>query len=357
MQDPQPTSPTPTQTPRNEPSAGSKPRIWQRIVPRVRAFAPWFSLALGIAGALLMERGPAAAGRITVAAVVVWVFLLGQRRLASLPDPKRAWLARLTQLARRSSLMATQSLLQMKLFFALPFFVQAADFTEPAHDAFLLGLFGICGAALWDPLTERWLARRHVATLLPGVASFVALAAVLPALGLSTRVSLWVAAGVGGAGAGLLLILHEAPGRRLRRVPYALVVGAALPAVLVLGASRMVPAAPLRLNDIEFGNQLQDHWVAQPLRGRGTAPARLYCATAVSSPLGVRDRLFHVWRKDGQEIVRIELDIHGGRSAGFRTSSRIVLGPHDAGRYHCSVETPSGQVLGSKSIRLTAREH
>jgi hypothetical protein len=200
------------------------------------------------------------------------------------------------------------------------------------------------------------LARRHVATLLPGVASFVALAAVLPALGLSTRVSLWIAAGVGGAGAGLLLILHEAPGQRLLRIPYAMLVGSALPALLMLGGSRMVPAAPLRLADIEFGNQLQDHWVVQPLRGGGIAPARLYCATAVTSPLGVRDRLFHVWSKDSKEFMRIELDIRGGRSLGFRTASRIALGPHDAGRYRCSVETPSGQVLGSKSIRLSARE-
>jgi hypothetical protein len=350
MQDSQPTSPT------TDPRADGEPRIWQRITPRVRAVAPWFSLTLGITSALLMERGPSAAGRITAAAVVVWVLLLGQRRLSTLPEPKRAWLARLTRLARHSSLMATQSLLQMELFFALPFFVQAADFSEPAHAAFLLALLGICGAALWDPLTERWLARRHVATLLPGVASFVALAAVLPALGMSTRLSLWVAAGVGGAGAGLLLILHEAPGRRWRRIPYAVVVGAALPAMLMLGASRMVPAAPLRLASIEFGNQLQDRGVVQPLRSRGIAPARLYCATAVTSPLGVRDRLFHVWSKDGQEFVRVELDIRGGRSAGFRTSSRIALGPHDAGRYRCSVETRSGQVLGSKSIRLTSRE-
>ncbi|MET0388618.1 MAG: DUF5924 family protein, partial [Polyangiales bacterium] len=252
-------------------------------------------------------------------------------------------------------LMATQSLLQMKLFFALPFFVQAADFGELAHDAFLLGLVAFCVAALWDPWTERWLARRHVATLLPAAASFVALAAVLPGLGLSTRVSLWVAASVGGLGAALLLITHEAPGTRLRRIPHATLIAAALPVALGLGGSRMVPAAPLRLVTIEFGNTLRDHWIAQPLKGGGVAPSRLYCATAIASPLGVRDRLFHVWRRDGAVIARIELDVQGGRTTGYRTASRMALGVGEAGRFRCSVETAGGQVLGGKSITLRAR--
>jgi len=351
---PQPTAPTTDTSERS--AAGGVKGTWQRISPRVRALAPWFSLSLGVASALLMERGPAAAGRIAAAAVCVWLLLLIQRWLARRPEPKRLWLARLTRAARRSSLMATQSLLQMKLFFALPFFVQAADFTEPAHAAFLVGLVGICAAALWDPLTERWLARRHVATLLPATASFVALTAVLPGLGLSTRVSMWIAASVGGAGAGLLLILHEAPGARMRRVPYAALVAAALPCLLALGGSRMVPAAPLRLISIEFGNQMTNHWITHPLKSRGTAPARLYCATAIASPLGVRDRLFHVWSKNGHEFTRIELDVRGGRETGYRTASRITIGGAEAGRYRCSVESASGQLLGSKSISLRARE-
>jgi multidrug transporter EmrE-like cation transporter len=317
---------------------------------------PWFSLALGITSAMLMKRGPTAGGRIAAAAAAVWFLLLAQRWLARMPTPRRVWLARLTSAARRSSLMATQSLLQMKLFFALPFFVQAADLTEPAHLIFLTGLAAICAAALWDPLTERWLARRHVATLLPATASFVALTAVLPGLGVSTRTSLWLAAGFGGVGAALLLILHEERGARLRRVPYALLVAAALPAALAAGASRLVPAAPLRLVSIEFGNQLRDHWIAQPLKSQGTAPARLFCATAIALPFGVHDRLFHVWSKDGKDSARLELDVQGGRNLGFRTTSRIAIGGSESGRYRCSVETASGQLLGSKSIRLRARD-
>jgi hypothetical protein len=67
----------------------------------------------------------------------------------------------------------------------------------------------------------------------------------------------------------------------------------------------------------------------------------------------VRDRLFHVWTRDGKPRVRVELSFRGGREAGFRTFSRITPGRHGAGRYTCRVETESGQVLGGKTLRLT----
>ena len=340
----------------SEPPQRKFAALRQRALSRARVLAPWFSLSVGVLSALIMERGTKAGGRIAAAAIAVWLLLLLQRWLAGIPQPQRPWLVRLTHAARRSSLMLTQSLLQMKLFFALPFFVQAADITEPPHAAFLLVLVAMCGASLWDPLTERWLSRRYIASLLPATASFVALCAVLPGLGLSTFASMWIAACVGGAGAALLMIVHAPPGQRLSRVPYAVLVALALPAALALGASRFVPAAPLRLVKIEFGNQLRDHWIVQPLKRGGSAPARLFCATAIASPLGVRDRLFHVWRKDGVVRARIELEVRGGREGGYRTASRIPLGPAESGRFKCTVETAGGQLLGGKSIRLTARE-
>src|SRR5262249_49914119 len=158
---------------------------------------PWFSLALGVISALLMERRPTNGGRVAFAALAVWLLILLQRWLARVPEPKRRWLARVVYAARRSSLMATHSLLQLKLFFALPFFVKGADFSELGHIAFMLVLFALSAASLWDPLTEHWLARRRLGALLPATASFVALTAVLPGLGLSTRSSLWIAASVG----------------------------------------------------------------------------------------------------------------------------------------------------------------
>jgi hypothetical protein len=116
----------------------------------------------------------------------------------------------------------------------------------------------------------------------------------------------------------------------------------------------LVPAAPLRLTKIEIGTGVLDHEAVNTADRYDPAPPRLYCVTAIWSPIGVKDRLFHVWRYDGTERMRIELDIRGGgRGGGFRTFSRVQLGAaHPAGKYRCSVETEAGQVLGEKTVRI-----
>jgi hypothetical protein len=331
---------------------------WEGFSTWARAFAPWLSLGIGILSAwYVMGRAPESSGRVAAAIIGVWLLILLQRWLSSLPTPERAWVARLTYLARLSSLMATQSLMQMKLFFALPFFVQAADFSELGHDFFLLGLVTLAAASLWDPLTERWLAGHRLAALLPATSSFVALTAVLPLFRLSTSMSLWVSACVGGGGAALVMLLHTPREKRMRSGPHAALVALALPTALVFGAGRFIPAAPLRLAKLEFGSETRDHWISAGVARGGPAPAKLVCATAIASPLGVRDRLFHVWHKDGQLRARIELEIVGGRTAGYRTASRIPLGPKEAGKFKCSVVTTSGQVLGGQTIALSPREN
>ena len=144
-----------------------------------------------------------------------------------------------------------------------------------------------------------------------------------------------------------------------RQVEQALEVGRALLAVgllggaLVLGGARAVPAAPLRLIKAEIGTQLAGKWLADPTRHLRSTPERLICATAIWSPLGAHDQLFHVWRRDGVPRARIKLDIRGGRGQGYRTNSRLQhLGRSAEGVYRCTVETENGQVLGSASVRV-----
>ena len=81
----------------------------------------------------------------------------------------------------------------------------------------------------------------------------------------------------------------------------------------------------------------------------------MFCASAIASPVGVRDRLFHVWRYDGAVRSRIELSFRGGRLEGYRTYSRISgFGKRPSGVYTCSVETMSGQVLGSRKLTIVS---
>ena len=322
------------------------------LAARLRPLLPWISLAVGVAGAIVMDRGPRRAAVVAASAVALWLTLLALHWVARVDGDsqgrvRRWWL----RAVRHSSLLATQSLVQLALFFALPFYYRAASF-QVGHVAFMLTLAAVCAGSLWDPLTEWLFLRPLLAPLLPAIGSFVALDAVLPGLGLSTQVSLWVAAFTAAAGVVLLAAFNAPKERRARFMGLAVCGALALPLALALGLARIVPAAPLRLVEIELGTHIADHWVEDPSERFERAPARLFCATAIWSPIGVKDRLFHVWRYDGAVRARVELDIRGGRGGGYRTYSRVGLGAHASGTYRCSVETQSGQVLGGKSVRV-----
>ena len=301
-----------------------------------------------------MDRGPRRGAVVAGCAVLVWFTLLAVAWLPRMlvhdqPGHRR----RLLRALHRASLMATQSMLQLTLFFALPFYWHAATLDEPGHVLFMATLMLLCAVTLWDPLTMRLLARPLLGALLPAAGSFVALCAVLPGLGFSTRTSLWLAAAAAGVGT-VLVAVGVAPVDRRRDVTArALLAVGVLGGALVLGAARAVPAAPLRLIDAEIGTQLSGKWLADPTRQLAGLPERLICATAIWSPLGVHDRLFHVWRKDGVLRARIKLEIRGGRGQGYRTNSRIQnLGRNGQGVYRCTVETENGQVLGGANLRV-----
>jgi hypothetical protein len=257
------------------------------------------------------------------------------------------WLLRTASLG---SLFATQSLVQLALFFAVPFYWQAATW-DAGHVLFLLLFGALCIVSLWDPWTEWLLVRPGISALLPALATFVALNAVLPGLGISTRTSLWASSCLAALGVPVLATAGVRPELRRRTALLALGVGAMLPLLLALGGARIVPAAPLRLVRAEIGTERAGKWIVTPVEELDRAPAQLICATAIESPLGLHDRLFHVWRKDGVLRARVALDIVGGRKQGFRTQSRIRgFGRDPAGTYRCTVETATGQVLGSRSV-------
>jgi hypothetical protein len=323
------------------------------IEPRLRRFLPWISLGLGVASAIHTSRGPRRAALVAVAVVASWLTLLllhwlARSRIAEPGHPR----SRLVRVLHHSSLAVTQSAVQLGLFFALPLYVHAAT-PEPLHAVFLVMLGTLSLITLWDPWTKRLLLAPRLAPLLPAVSSFVALAAVLPGLGLSTHTSLRIAATVSAVGVAVVAAARAPVDERGRALSRSLLLALLLPLSLELGAARVVPAAPLRLMKIELGTHVRDKWVIDSVERLSDAPERLFCATAIWSPVGVKDRLFHVWRYGGAMRSRIELQVRGGRAGGFRTFSRIDgFGARPAGVYSCSVETESGQVLGSRSVRI-----
>jgi multidrug transporter EmrE-like cation transporter len=342
---------------RLDPAALLGGRHWARL----QRWLPWGSLAAGIAGALMMDRGPKQGIWVAASALGMWMTLpaahllsqVSQREAATLGNLQRALLWAL----RYGSVLATQSFLQLCLFFALPIYLRASVVSaveiDLGHALFMVWLAGLCAVSLWDPWTEALLQRPFWGPLLPAAASFLALNAVLPALQLSTNHSLWLAAGTAMAGAAPMIVAR-APVERRRQTTLG-ILGAmiAIPLALWLGAARLVPPAPLRLVRAEFGTALDGKWIAEPVSVLGAPPERLICATAIEAPIGLRDRLFHVWRKDGHEVARMALEVVGGRREGYRTRSWLGRFEKNArGRYRCSVVTASGQVLGSVELQM-----
>lgn len=336
--------------------AEPRPGLARRLVDLGRLLLPWASLAVGVVSALMLDRGPDRAWMAASAAAAVWVTLIVLQWLSRASREQVTGIRRfLLGVARFSSLMATQSLVQLTLFFSLPFYFQAATL-DVGHIAFLAALCLLSLVSLWDPLTEWILGKPIISALLPATGSFVALTAVLPVFGLSTRTSLWAAALVSTAGVPLLSAAAAAPERRTLAAVTGGLVALALPFALYLGAARVVPAAPLRLVKAEMGTRVENKWVVDPVEHLERPPARLFCATAIYSPLGLKDRLFHVWRKNGRQRATVELKIVGGRGKGYRTRSRIShFGRNPQGVYSCTVRTQTGQVLGTRSVRIGER--
>jgi hypothetical protein len=304
---------------------------------------------VGVAGAVWMDRGPQRAPWIAGAALASWLMLMVRQRLVQRSTSESAaGVGTVLQLARFSTLLATQSLIHLSVYFALPFYF-AALALDPGHLAFAALLVAMAVLSLWDPWSEWLLSRPVLGLMYPALASFVALNAVLPGLGLSNRQALWVAAALASAPIPLASFGNSARGGARAPLGRALLVALVLPAFLAVGGARLIPAAPMRLMRIAFGTEVVDRWVSAPIERLSGSPDSLVCATAIFAPLGVREELLHVWALDGAVKHRIKLAIRGGRAAGFRTYSRIRR-PRDHARWECRVVTGSGQLLGAARL-------
>ena len=193
------------------------------------------------------------------------------------------------------------------------------------------------------------MARAWAAFLVHAFSFFVGLNMVLPVLGVSNRIALWVAGAVTAVGVPLLVLVTVPREKRALRW---LVIPAAL---CVVAAARLsapfVPPAPLELTAVGIGSHIEQRELIDksPTHARETD---LVCHSAVKAPLGLKDTLVHKWRRsDGkhdEKLGDIALEVSGGREAGFRTWSKKKAPANGwrPGKYTCRVETATGQVLG-----------
>ena len=306
-------------------------------------FGPWASLLLSIVGAVWMDRSESQGPIVAASAAAGWValvvvFVLHRPRSA----PADAT-GRFTLIARFASFSATQSLVQLSLFFSAPFYVAASAWTLPQCAFFAVFAFAAL-AMIWDPLSMRVFVHPWLGPFVMAFSSFAATNVALPMLGVAQRKATVFSAIFVSVALPLYALARSAPRREWTA---SLVLGLATPLVLYLGAIRAVPPAPLRLVQGAIGSSVVNRELVGATSHFATSPGQLVCWTALGAPLGLHDALFHEWRRDGELSARIELKLQGGRKRGFRTWSRHKIGSKMTGNYRCDVVTSLGQPLGS----------
>ena len=297
------------------------------------------SLGLGLASAVWMSRKPERAPLIIGAAVLGWVVItvavVVLRKFATHKDTSTR-----ARVMRWFALAVSQTVVLQALVFPIPFFARALWPPTPQHVPFVVVYVTALVVGWWDPWYERVAARPAALVGLQAFAGFVGCLTVLPILGF-TNASTFTAAGVVvalGAPVGFWL-----SGRELRRKSSAAVAVVVL-AVLVFFAAPLVPPVPLSLESAALCTSVV-HREPVGAASRFVAPAELYCHTAIGAPLGLHDKLSHVWSRDGDVVQTVALDVSGGaRVEGFRTWSRLANPA--PGTITCRTQTALGQVVG-----------
>lgn len=218
----------------------------------------------------------------------------------------------------------------------------------------------LSGAALLttiDPWYRAVILRsRWVELFLFGFGLFAALNVAFPLLRVQSSWALHVSGFV--SVLALAPVFHR-PGRAWRPAILQACACATLVSVLLWPARAWIPPVPLRLTRATFAKSVIDLEPYQPVSEISTAELHewgaLACFTSVDAPAGLREPIYHVWRRNGAAIARIALSpVRGGRLGGFRTYSRKSdLGEGEAASWSVDVLTAHDQLIGRVRLAVT----
>ena len=326
----------------------------QRVIELMKRYPgliALFGFCSGVGSFILVDRQQGMARWIAVILLVSWVWLMLENTFTQLfmrmfkreiPPPLLRY--------------ATQMIHQESLFFVLPFF-----FVTTTWNSGQLVFTGLLGATalvtITDPLYYKWLApKRWLFLAVHTLALFAALLTALPIiLNLTTSQSYMLALGA----AVVLSIPSLAVSLPLKTMRGWLL----LPLlVIALGGTgwllrSWVPPATLWMTEVAVTTQLQDRTPGESLKRIDVNELRargLYAYTAINAPRGLNERIYHVWKLNGQEVDRIALDIKGGRQEGYRAwTHKQNFPPNPVGRWQVRVLTEDGQMIGVLRFRVT----
>lgn len=344
----EPSFPETSATPVTATAATSTTVIRQGRAGRLQAIArrlPWLlpaaSFAAGWIGFVLVQRGAELARLIAMLALVGWLWLLIE------PLLRRSLEKRKPRMGKVVANFVSQSLQQELLFFSLPLMIGATQL-----DAGQLAFAAIAaGAALIttiDPIYERWIAARAARRLaFHAYCSWIAALVVLPMvlrLPLERALPLSLVAVAASLVLTLPLSLPSLRGWRRKAGWIATVV---LVPLLLWNLRAHIPAAGLAVTEARITQSIEALEPGEPVQALTVADlARGVVAfAAIRAPNGLAQTVIFEWRYGGS-VERIEAEIKGGNSSGWRTYSRKQSFPAASqGRWTVDVLTPQGQLL------------
>lgn len=251
---------------------------------------------------------------------------------------------------------ASQMVHQESLFFVIPFFFFSTSWNS-GQLVFTSLLIGCAVISIIDPLYYRWLAPKvWLFALFNALTLFAVLLTTLPIIfHLSTSKSYFLSLTLA-----ILLSLPET----VRAMPFKWwqrgLTSVAMVFVLGLGVSFVrawVPPASLRLFEFAVTDSITDK-SREPENSLKSVTVEqlstgLYAYTAIRAPRGLNERIYHVWRRNGNEVDRIALDIAGGRETGYRAwTHKLNFPPYPTGDWKIHVVTEADQVIGVLRFRV-----
>jgi hypothetical protein len=316
---------------------------------------PWLlpaaSFAAGWIGFIMVQRGAELARLIALLALLGWPWLLIE------PWVRRRIEHRKPRMGNLVVNFVSQSLQQELLFFSLPLLIGATQL-DAGQIAFTVVAAAAALLSTIDPLYVRYVATRAVRRLLfHAYCSWIAALVVLPMV-LLLPLERALPVSLAAVFVWLVLTLPQAlSSLRSAHVKAGWVVGM-LVAPLSLWALRgQVPAAGLAVTEARITQSIEELTPGAPVRtlALGDLPRGVIAFAAIRAPAGLAQEVIFEWRHNG-ERERIVEEIHGGVAGdGFRTYSRKLVFPEDAGGlWTVDVLTPQKQLLKRLRFRVFA---
>lgn len=309
------------------------------------------SLALGVLTLLVFRRG------IEYFPWFVGYLLLLWLAGVALAEVRQSLLARGRRAISLVVDYTVQTLFHGLLLFLLPIYYTSTTLTS-ANVWFLVALASAALITAIDPWYRAIVLRFHwMEVLLFGFGLFASLNVAFPLLRVPSTWGLLLSGMV--SMLALTPIFRRGPdpswGGALARAG---MWGAAL-ALLLWPLRVWIPPVPLHLTRATFARAVIRLEPVQPVSSLPAEEIRAWggvaALTAVAAPAGLREPIYHVWRKEGAVVERIALSpVRGGLRTGFRTYSRKTdFGQDPAGSWTVDVLTAHDQLIGRIRLKVT----